>query len=166
MKAIFLAVATVLTLHMACDQSASKTISAVESPQVGRMRQILISQISPNRENYINAELAIEYGHALDGMQGMGLQGNPWTVKDPTNPQIISIETGSAVFNGRRITSGIIQAHIEMLNRQEGTKKTNFIAIAATDDSEFNMWRNIQVCTDENKSSSVISTWKATHSFQ
>jgi hypothetical protein len=130
------------------------------------MRDILVGQITPGYRSYLNSYVSAEYSHQFDDMIGIGLKPNPWYVKDPENPTIISNESGTAIYKGRELQAGIIQANIEMLDRIAGIKKINFLAIAAINDPEFDMVRDVLVCDDRTNAAQSLSKWKVEHTFK
>ena len=131
-----------------------------------KLRTLLIEQTSPGQTNYYSVDLAVEYSHGFDDMRNLGMAPNPWEVKDVNNPEIISIENGTAIIDGRRLPAGVIQAHIDMIDRVEGKKKTNFVAMTAIFDDEFQMYRGIVVATKEEEAGAKIASWKKYHSFE
>jgi hypothetical protein len=88
-----------------------------------------------------------------------------WELED-TNPVVESITNGTIQFQGRVLPAGQIRARFHFVNRQKGERKTKFVALAAGDDREFDMWRSLSLFDAESEAASGVAEWKTKNHFK
>lgn len=112
----------------------------------------------------VTIDLTVKYSERFRSNLGVIMNDHGWEIED-FSPIKESIQSGTAMATGRRLPAYVVVARFKAINRAKGLKRVDFVQLMAIDDKEFDMWREVQSCTEEAKADAELAEWKTRVSF-